>query len=65
MKTWYIQIASLVPKRLKTQNLRKLGKVRIVSKIHRIMTKFPVFQKMEILLITAKHILKIQIELFT
>ena len=36
--TWYIRVATRVGKRLKTQDLRKLGNTRKVSKLHRMIT---------------------------
>ena len=35
LQTWYIRVASQVAKRLKTLDLRKLGNIRKVSKLDR------------------------------
>ena len=42
-QTWYIRVASRVTKRLKTQDLRKLGKVKKISKLYGIQPQYPVF----------------------
>ena len=34
---WYVRVASEVAEQLKTYDLRKLGKFRIMSKLHAIM----------------------------
>ena len=36
--TWYIRVASRVAKRLKTSDLSKLGNIRKVSRLHRMIT---------------------------
>ena len=41
--TGYIQFASRVAKRFKTQDLKKLGDIRRVSKLHRIIPQSAVF----------------------
>ena len=38
LQTWYIRVASRIAERLTTWDLRKLGNVRKVSKLHRMIT---------------------------
>ena len=40
---WYIRVVSRVAERLKAQDLKKLGKFRIMSKLHGSITQCPVF----------------------
>ena len=60
-----MQVASRVAKQLKTENLRKLGKLRIMSKLHgSIIQRSVLLLKKKILSILAKDFLKTEIELF-
>ena len=42
LQTCYIRVASRVPERIKTEDLRKLGNIRKVSKLHRMIVQCPV-----------------------
>ena len=57
-KTWYVPVASQVAERLKTYDLRKLGNIRKVSKVHRMLAYCPVFLQTEYFLNTSKTPLK-------
>ena len=62
---WYILVVSRVAKRLKTSDLRKLGKFRIMSKLHGNITYCPVFlHPQKKLSKSAKDFLKTETELF-
>ena len=62
---WYILVASRVAKRLKTSDHRKLGKFRIMLKLHGNITYCPVFlHPPKKLSISAKDFLKTETELF-
>ena len=41
VQAWYIRVASLVAKRLKTYDLRKLGKIRKLSYLHTVIASYP------------------------
>ena len=41
LQTWYIRAASRVAERLKSYDLRKLGNIRKVSKLHRMIAQCP------------------------
>ena len=41
LQIWYIRVASRVAKQLKTKDLRKLGRIRKVSKFHRMIVQCP------------------------
>ena len=43
LQAWHIRVASRVAEQLKTQNLRKLGNIRKVSKLHPVIAYCPVF----------------------
>ena len=42
LQAWYISVTSRVTEQPKTENLRKLGNIRKVSKPHRIIAQRPV-----------------------
>ena len=42
LQTWYIRVASRVAEQLKTWDLRKLGNIRKLSKLHRMIAQYPV-----------------------
>ena len=41
LQTWHIQVASRVAKQLQTEDLRKLGNIREVTKSHRMIAQRP------------------------
>ena len=42
LRTWYIRVVSQVTERLRTWDLRKLGNIRTLSKLHRMIAQHPV-----------------------
>ena len=64
--TWFIRVASRVAERLQSCDLRKLGKIRKVPKLHKMIAQSPFIlpATMKILLILAKNSGKIEIKFF-
>ena len=54
---WYIRVASRVVERLKTYDLRKLGNIRKISELHRILPSAQ-FSRNENFVSTNKNLLK-------
>ena len=64
LSTWYTEVAPQVVERLKTWNLRKLGNVRKVSKLHKTKVQGPIFLSKKTFVDTSRKLLKTRNETF-